>query len=1035
MDPIILTKLGTTLGTAAVQQVAKGAARSILAQRRWPKAVGKRAAHVVGEPWLAGPIASWLRDRKHVWPLIEHAIEDGDQSHLVTGLAAVLAERRRAMSGDDIQRMASTCVDVVMGNIRVDLQPSWAIHIDSLWTKGELKRLREELNQDKDVLSRRALLPPLARQALDQLFAVSPDTAAELLAALVGTSTSPAAALAALTTEPLPPYLDTGPALAWTVIGEVAAGHLDIAASAAAFERAALGGAHPRHLWMGRAALAAIDLGERERAVRLAELAQSWSPSEDRFVEVIQRRIEGNWAGVAARAASIAGHGDEDRFVELLAIQADLATDRIDEGAARLRALRARDPEMTGLAVALARVLIQTALRGHGHIRTRILREAIAIAVTARDLRRSWRGPSYQAVSVACDAHLALREVDAALRLATPPPTGEASAEEAAAPELRALAASIALSRGDRTFAEACSTLADEYYRLSVAAQLAAYDGASRDEVVRSLQGVLEAAGNDPVRRLATMKDLALVGHWPIEGPETLPGVTPVFIDWLHAIAASFSGDQQGAIQLARQHRHESEDAAVILAEAYARSDQIDAAVDELKEAAVRFESPQRLADAAKLLWRRGRRSEAEDVALQAIGLLPDDSVDRRDLRRLLIDASGLRRDLQGIIDHAHALLLDDPDDIRVRWALVTALGQQVDLDAAWAVLRERPLDPSSEQEALIWLSLQHRFADPVTWIERALELVVQHIASPDVCATFIFITRSVAPTSVSAEISDSIRRSLQTIIDLHPNNEYFAVIQTADDATFAEELRKMLARRALVYDTVAEQVDRGRLPVGMLVVALGGTYTESLLYGLARPFRTHASRMDALDAAAIGSLPPDGGEVVVDLSALTTASLVPELWPTITATFRRVRGAHAALVDLLSGVDAMKDRTLTAQLDPSTGNPVIADASAAMSTLQVRVRWMWSVRETVKWSEIIDPTRFATDPADERWTSWMSSVQLAQECGVPLLCDDVALRDVARQRGVVTFPVSQVLRRLRDSGDLPPLADMSSVARIIAAR
>ena len=255
------------------------------------------------------------------------------------------------------------------------------------------------------------------------------------------------------------------------------------------------------------------------------------------------------------------------------------------------------------------------------------------------------------------------------------------------------------------------------------------------------------------------------------------------------------------------------------------------------------------------------------------------------------------------------------------------------------------------------------------------------------------------------------------------------------DPDTVEQLLKKLLTERAAAYDRIAHDVDSGRLPVGMLVEAVASTYTEALLFGLSRPFRTHWVGLDAQDLANAREAFESGGEIVVDLSSLATASLAPRLWPTVVALFHRVYAPFEASVDLLRGRDSIRERNTAAYLDPSTGRPAIVSVTAFSTPLGKRADWMWDNHTMLTWERVREPDAFLADPQEERAFAWLRSVHLAQERELPLLCDDLALRLVAEARGVKSFPLSQVLRLLRDRGSITDGEDLAAVTSIISAR
>ena len=424
-------------------------------------------------------------------------------------------------------------------------------------------------------------------------------------------------------------------------------------------------------------------------------------------------------------------------------------------------------PSNPGRFILLARLLLQKAQRGPGVERPTILRDVVALATDVRDRRRLWGGASYEALEVASDAFLTLREVSSARQLVMPPPDGVATAAEAAAPSSLALVASTSLATGDPGPAS-LAVFHDDFYRHMNAAELASYEGKARSVVLGHLNEAMAAAGADSAKQLMVARTLALIGEWPIVGIDDIVGITPAVADYLEGVAALVTGHPSRTIELMRPHRNAEEEHAALLAEAYAAQGQIDTAVDELTRGAEHFNSPQLLVAASKMLYRNGRRVQATDVARSSLGLLQYDTRDRREMRSLLIDAAGARGDMADIIAHARAYLADDPEQPRVRWALVSALSNELRLEEAWNETRFGELEPDNEGDALVWLALESCFGHLAGRIDRLLRVVTDYGSSLELCAMFLTVSRHVAHNEIDekarAQLSESNRCDQRTL-------------------------------------------------------------------------------------------------------------------------------------------------------------------------------------------------------------------------------------------------------------------------------
>ncbi len=94
-----------------------------------------------------------------------------------------------------------------------------------------------------------------------------------------------------------------------------------------------------------------------------------------------------------------------------------------------------------GLLLQLARLLRARSVLGGGDSRWRDAFRSIEVALRARNLRRSWRGDSAEAVAAAAEAAIIADDQGQVWSLTRPAPDGEATAGEAGDPRVLPLAA------------------------------------------------------------------------------------------------------------------------------------------------------------------------------------------------------------------------------------------------------------------------------------------------------------------------------------------------------------------------------------------------------------------------------------------------------------------------------------------------------------------------------------------------------------------------------------------------------------------
>jgi hypothetical protein len=208
------------------------------------------------------------------------------------------------------------------------------------------------------------------------------------------------------------------------------------------FTAASSQGAPRRGFWLARAAVI-YDENSREdgRDAALASLAAAPVDNEP-FVGAVVALLTGDRPTAARIADAWAPDDPGDRWLRAklrlrLAAPADphAALDRqtLDRGL-YLLAEALRDQWAAGLALSRARLLITRARLGESPNWDADLREARALAVRARDDRRTYRGDSAEAVALACHASMLLMDLRRILTLGAP--DGEATAYEADSPEV-----------------------------------------------------------------------------------------------------------------------------------------------------------------------------------------------------------------------------------------------------------------------------------------------------------------------------------------------------------------------------------------------------------------------------------------------------------------------------------------------------------------------------------------------------------------------------------------------------------------------
>ena len=580
-------------------------------------------------------------------------------------------------------------------------------------------------------------IPPSAAAPMERALTRQPAEALRILRKMADRHREPvvtAQELAAeLSDDLLPRQLSADIVIA---IGEFAAAHSAADATAIAFQ--SIANAQPEHAyyWLARAALAVSAAGESAEATRLMSDARVSAPDNDpNFIDVLQAAIDEDAEGVL-RAAQLYGPGDG--LVDFLQIKALARLGRTDEAIAlAYRSLADHPtPALTGgLALETARLLLlRTQQPGPGLDTLTDLDRARQLSLQVRDLRRQWRGPSEEASVVAAAAAGRARDFHAALRIAEPPPHGDAIEREACYDELKIVAANAALAAGllDRVerLAAAISDTTEALLVRAERAQLARVDATT---ITPLLHAALASATNHHQRFRAYMS-LASLGVWPLAGLDDLERDDYDAAESVRATADIVAGRVEEGIRRLRALR--TERASELLVGAYVQSGRIEDAVSELRSAAERFNRPPLRLQAAVLLASSGRYEESLAEASSALLAVPPASHLHGQLRRLCLELESRQRHWSAAVHHAQVALAEGQVDAQIKWALVGALFNLRELAAARRTFLEMGLEPRDDEEARLAIELIRTGPAGPDEVARLLDLADQFPGSEPVTAS-----------------------------------------------------------------------------------------------------------------------------------------------------------------------------------------------------------------------------------------------------------------------------------------------------------
>ncbi|WP_194908878.1 PIN domain-containing protein [Catenulispora rubra] len=977
------------------------------------------------------------------------------------------------------------------------------------------QQLLDEFRADRGGEARARLRQSLAKmpqelhRLIESALEEEPEGVREVLSA-VSTPEASAAAIAAQWVQSPPAILGTAQTpvrpTAWRVLGYVAFAYRECASASMAFERSAAAGGAARDHLMAWAAWAAINAEDNARAESLIE-ASEVSPDSIPILRLVAAWLRmattplpnpnGSSPLESATQAS-PSDGTDDPFADTVRlVQVELAgwdptdemerdlhariganTDLVDLSLSQARRYDAAIHRlqaalnrgwMDQTAMALADLLCERAYAGGSLDRARDLDAACELASKVRDARRGMNANSAPAAAMAARAAGLARHHRRVIEIGSSE-FGTATNNEARQPAMIRYVATAA-TECDAGIAEALERqlpnlpegFVQDWCRAQLLTRSNRPEQLTNEEQAALWQTVLASAVTDEERFLAE-RGLAEAGI-------LVPADRSLTTDphsWIaaesRARAALVIGDPAAAITELRPFREEVPSAALMLGEAYAALSEIDAAVDELVQAARRFDYDDFVIQAARVAAVAGQRERAESLLQHVLGTASSAWHGRPAALGLLGHLRASRGDWPGAMSFWEAALEQDPFNTEVLWSLAQCHAHRGDVDLAWTILTADPISPGRRREpphpphasfAQVLLLLTARNQEPAAVVERGLALM-NVFDEPDFHAAALLIMFDVtmsdpdAPAQAGAldpDLLERLQAAVTTFLTDHPGHPAFRAVPVTPEMSGEE----ILAAMASADSTTAERgqnrkvaewtVARGALPLGALGSFYGRRYAQ-IITSLA--FATITAGFEEVEdeasiAEALGALgvQPNPGAadarrglliargtptavVVIDTTALYARTLLPELDAQLASRLRDVLVADDAFMDIVISRDAAsKDQGLYFSTDPDTGQGILRVVSAETRQQQrERLDAIYRLAAAARREPAPAASTSALDQiAPDQQVPWLGSVRLAAARGAFLWADDVAVRAVARTAGVRCFSTAALLHAFRRLG------------------
>lgn len=1015
MDPLAATLIKAGLAVASTP--VKAAARKRLRRRQVSWAVA-RAAKNNSIRLKSAAVRNWLKR-----PDVQEQLQRGTSSTLTTAVGSLAW----LLPGDEQQRArdAQTVLFLVLTEFLRAQKPSTATALAYEWqvehirTEGRTTRETVQV-AERAILDRfnasetfpdsvRALHPWRRDQALRIRNAWRPIE--HVVDAITG-SLDRGALLEQWADQP-PDWFTEAPSEVACWLGELAGDAGQSTAAANFFAAAIDRGASPRSYWVTRRASHLLETDAKSvEALHLLESAADEHPlaacvhawHRQEFREAIDALSA--WTPTSAQ--------DRARKLQILA---RLSVGSGDLNGGVTHALQAAEIEgATAAAILAAELLLTRSRYGETVHRLADAERATALALRARNARRTWGADSVAAALVAVKAAGIAGNPARAWAITQSPPDGEASDAEAADPRLRREAAVLAALTGRFDQAhEAADASGDAFTKAEVKA-LELSDQGEQAGAIAAWQNAFSVAkaGAD---RLAAAMGLAELGA-PLPDLGGLERTHPDAVRDIRLVHEAMAADED--LETLRAGAAQNPILTVKLAERHGECGEPQTAAEVLEAGAERWTDPRMMLMAARRYYEAGDPDAARGAANSALALGGPGWAGEFDARALLLSIHDGTGDWEKATQQARALVALDPHDPNARWALVLCLVRRGDLTAAWNALTPEgdPIPPRDRQDALTWINLAARYDASPQFLPRALATMSQWSDDEQLSGIFIaqiysgLLREGLTPTEKDIE---ALHAATAEYTARFPDSKVFRSIPVPDDDPLGP-ITAELQKRPEAIDDLFAQVREGRLPLALLAEVSGRSYAEAALRraaGLVRchdPTRAEGRRVvsEALDRS-----------VVIDTTAAHTLTLLDQsIRSRLFTVFGQVLTTDPAYRDALQGQESLAlQSTMSVGWDAAANQPSIdvIDEEVASELAERADRLCEILRSAVRkpWPGL---KALHDLPRD---LDCLASLDMAAAEGRAFWCDDAVLRALASSQGVAAFDTVDLLRHLATEGRL----------------
>ncbi|GAY12445.1 lipopolysaccharide assembly protein LapB [Pseudonocardia sp. N23] len=1066
MDVVSLT-VGQYLAKAGGAPLARSLGQQ-LTKRRWARRVAAKALKKVDRPRPRRALVRWLKDPK-TWDFL--ANPDGPNAETIDSLDEALSRAQGTyfrhvsknwswMNRETRRSRAQVILDEVYHLVLTEHDPGWATRLASerslAATKsvgGKVDDLAEKVDEIRDgrrqdqvnsalTKVRIAQLPEIVRHTFSTVNEKEPGATGRMLQHLTDSDVNPAQLLRDWA-DTKPEWL-VGDANVCLVAGDAAYAY-NVPKAAVEFWQYAIDDGAPRaDYYRARVALILNEMAMVEGR-EPPPVSDALATSTDEFAAAVYSVLS-NSPDAASVVTSWAVDDRLDQLIRttlLYRLSMESCGDRITVECldAALKVLEDGLALTKTSGLSLQRVTLLLARIAHGGSRQVEvdLLEARDLALFARDVRRSLRISSNEAVAMACQVLIQYGDFDAAIRVGSSG-SGDATIAEANDAKVRTHVAIAACATDRFDLADECLEYIPEGFdRHRVMAMI--LECRDQDPSEEWSNAIALAEGEQ--ERAQAIAGLARAGAADQATLLTFAAENPDAAKEIAAITSAAAGNYEEAIEQLRPLQNQSITAALALSDVYRRAERPLDSAQVLRDAADAFGDPGMSLRAATEYARLERKDEAQEIVENLLLTSGEGWGGRADAMGLGAQLAYDAGDMERAIALMRSYLKIRPDDAKVRWGLVGTHIRLRDLEQARLTFAEggSEFKPRDEREAHVWLQLASSKLPLEELIANGLTFLDQFGRSAELSAHVLSLGfMHDAKDDLSQGLTVQLQQEMARYREAYPAGEFLQEIQGDDVEDLMRRMSDRLRRSEEDQQRdldLSRHIGSGAVPTAFLAARYGKSYGEVLVKrGIGVIPARHPDPLEEQACNREVDAHRDGDVVIESSAALVVGLLSDDLQQKLRSVFRRRLSTHDAVFDAERAMRSLALRaTGTVYYDAESDSARVTEVSA-----EVADQWATEgeriYRELQSCQVLPRPSvRVLAEADSDEFAPWASCVDLAAARGILLWTDDIAIRRISRALSIRCISTPAVLGWMRRESRITEAIHSDAIQTLIASR